>query len=89
VAKKIFKLVWECRQLLSRFLVKSHLPQVLHQSRLSANDKGDNEMIPGAVHRSPSIYLTAEEKLRKLKLGARHRRLYNQSSLKMGFLTSK
>ena len=25
-----------------------------------ANDKGDNEMILGAVHRSPSIYLTAE-----------------------------
>ena len=26
-----------------------------------ANDKGDNEMIPGAVHRSPDICLTAEE----------------------------
>ena len=26
-----------------------------------ASDKGDNEMIPGVVHRSPSIYLTAEE----------------------------
>ena len=26
-----------------------------------ANDKGDNEMILGAVHRSPSICLTAEE----------------------------
>ena len=25
-----------------------------------ANDKGDNEMILGAVHRSPGIYLTAE-----------------------------
>ena len=25
-----------------------------------ANDKGDNEKIPGAVHRSPGIYLTAE-----------------------------
>jgi hypothetical protein len=31
-----------------------------------ANDKGDNEMIPGAVHRSPGIYLTAEEKPGKL-----------------------
>ena len=31
------------------------------QSRLSANDKGDNEVKPGAVHRSPGIYLTAEE----------------------------
>ena len=26
-----------------------------------ANDKGDNDMILGAVHRSPGIYLTAEE----------------------------
>ena len=26
-----------------------------------ANYKDDNEMIPGAVHRSPGIYLTAEE----------------------------
>ena len=25
-----------------------------------ANDNGDNEMIPGAVHRSPGIFLTAE-----------------------------
>ena len=28
---------------------------------LIANDKGDNEMIPGAVHRSPDICLTADE----------------------------
>ena len=26
-----------------------------------ANDKGDNEMIPGAVNRSPGIWLTTEE----------------------------
>ena len=26
-----------------------------------ANDKGDNEMISGAVHRSPGNYITAEE----------------------------
>ena len=26
-------------------------------SRLLANDRGDNEMIPEAVHRSPAIYL--------------------------------
>ena len=31
-------------------------------SRLSANDKGNNEIIPGTKHRSPGIYLTAEEK---------------------------
>ena len=28
-----------------------------------ANDKGDNEMILGAVHRSPGIYFTAKENL--------------------------
>ena len=33
------------------------------------NDKGDNEMIPGAVHRSPGIYHTAEENPRKPQLG--------------------
>ena len=35
-----------------------------------ANDKGDNEMILGAVYRSPCICLTAEEKPRKPQLGA-------------------
>ena len=29
-------------------------------SRLSTNEEGDNEMIPGTVHRSPGIYLTAK-----------------------------
>ena len=28
-----------------------------------ANDRSDNEMIPGAVHRSPDINLSAEENL--------------------------
>ena len=32
---------------------------------LVANDKGDNEMILGAVHRSTGICLTAEENSRK------------------------
>ena len=36
-----------------------------------ANDKGDNEMILGAVHRSPGICLTAEETPRKPQLGER------------------
>ena len=36
---------------------------MLHQS---ANDKGDNEMIPGAVHRPPGVYRTSEETLGKL-----------------------
>ena len=33
------------------------------------NDKGDNEMMPGAVHRSPGIYLKAEENPRNPQLG--------------------
>ena len=45
-------------QLLSGFLAKHHLPRVSCQSRLSANDKGDNEMISWAVHRSPGICWT-------------------------------
>ena len=44
-------------------------PRVSLQSRLSGNDKGDNEMIPGAVHRSPCICLTAEENSGKSQLG--------------------
>ena len=36
-----------------------------------ANDKGDNEMIPGAVHRCPDISLTAEENPGKPQLGNR------------------
>ena len=34
-----------------------------------ANDKGDNEIILGAVHRSPGICLTVEENHRKPQLG--------------------
>ena len=41
------------------------------QSRLMANDKGDNEMIPEAVRTSPGIYLIAEEKPGKPQLGGR------------------
>ena len=55
---KNFKLVWRCPHFLSRFLANSHLPLVSH---LSANDKINNEVIPGAVHVSPGIDLTAEE----------------------------
>ena len=47
-----------------------------------ANDKGDNEMILGAVHRSPGICLTAEENSRKPQLE-------DQSSPQMGSLSSK
>ena len=34
-----------------------------------AKDKGDDEMILGAVHRSPGICLTAKENPRKPQLG--------------------
>ena len=36
-----------------------------------ANDKGGNEMIPGAVHRSCGICLTAKENPGKPQLGDR------------------
>ena len=42
--QKSFKLMWWCHQLLSRFLGNGPLPQVPCQS---ANEKDDNEMIPG------------------------------------------
>ena len=57
---------------------------------LVANDKGDNEMILGAVHRFPGICLTAEENPRKLQVGDRLMKgLYDQSSRQMGSLSSK
>ena len=34
-----------------------------------ANDKGDNEMIPETMHRSPNICLTTEENPGKPELG--------------------
>ena len=46
-------------------LANGDFPQVSRQSRLAANNKGDNEMKPGAMHRSPGIYLIAEENLAK------------------------
>ena len=62
---KSFKLVWRCHQLV---LFRGRRP--LAPSVMSVtNDKGDNEMIPGAVHRSPAIYLRAEENPRKPQLG--------------------
>ena len=47
-------LVWWSHQFLSVFLDNDHWPQA---KRLSANDKDDNKVKPGAVHRSPRIYL--------------------------------
>ena len=58
-----------CHQFLSGFLAKDNLPRVSCQSRLSANDTGENNMIPRAVFRYPGIYLTAEENPGKPQLG--------------------
>ena len=49
------------------------------------NDKGDNEMVPGAVIRSPGNCLTTERNPRKLQLGVRMMKgLFDQSCLKLG-----
>ena len=45
-----------------------NFPLVSWQSYLSANDKIDNEVKPGAVHRTFGIYLTAEENPEKPQL---------------------
>ena len=52
VVKKNFQLVWRCHHLLSGFLA----PSVTSVTSV-ANDKDDNEMMPGAVHRSPAFTL--------------------------------
>ena len=57
---EIFKLVWR-RPSLSGLLVKGHLSRVSRQSHISANDKGDNEMIPEAGYISSGIHLTTEK----------------------------
>ena len=56
-------------QLLLGFVANEHLPRLPCQSRLSTNDKSDNEMmVTGAVQRSPGIYLRTEETHVKLML---------------------
>ena len=56
-----------------------------------ANDKGDNEMILGAVHRSPGICFTAEKNLGKPQLGDGRlmKGVCDQLSPQMRSLTSK
>ena len=49
-----------------RFLAKGHLARVSGQSHLSDNGKGDDEMIPGAVHISPSICVWLRKTLKNL-----------------------
>ena len=55
-----------------------------------ANDKDNNEMIPGAEHRSPGICLKVEENPGKPQLGNRLMKgLCNQSFPQMGSPSSK
>ena len=54
-------LVRRCYQLLHVFLANEHLSPVSRQSRLSDNDKGNNQVKPGVMHRSHGIYLMAEK----------------------------
>ena len=75
-----FKLVWRCHQILCRFLVKGHFPGV---------DKGDNEMIPGVVHRSPVIYFIAQEKLPKTSARRPSMKAVRRYRFKWWSLTSK
>ena len=51
--------------------VHSQRPLAPSQSRLSANDKGDNEMVSGPVHRS-GINLMIKESPRKPQPGDHH-----------------
>ena len=66
-----FIIVWRWHQHLSGFLANGQLHRVSRQSRLSANYKGDNEMVPGAVHISPGIYIKTENNPGKHQLGDR------------------
>ena len=74
---------------ISGFLAKGQLSIVSGQLRMSANDKGDNKMTSGFVHRSPGIYHAAEENSWKPQLGGSLEKAVDQSSPQMRFLISK
>ena len=70
--------------------MKVEVPGVEPAVTSVANDKGDNEMILGPVHRSPGICHTAEENSRKPQLEDRLMKgLCDQSLPQMGSLSSK
>jgi hypothetical protein len=52
MSKKRFRLVRLFHQLLHGFLTIGHLSRMSRQSRLWANNKGDNEVKPRAEHRT-------------------------------------
>ena len=56
--------MWQRYQLLSGFLANGHLPRVTFQSRLSANDKGDNEgmAVPVLMYGSKNWSLNGSDK---------------------------
>ena len=81
-ATKRFKLLWRCLLLLPGFLAKD--PSVTVVTSV-ANVKGDNGMMPGAVHRSPGICFMTEENPGKPQLGKRLMKgLCYQSSPQLG-----
>ena len=82
-------LVCRCHQLLSGFLANGEFPRVSHQSRLSANDKGYNELNSGSVYRSLDIYLTAAENPGKFQLGVRLLKTMGPYIASSGSLTFK
>ena len=59
-----FKLV--CAVTLAPARVPSQWPLTWNVTSVTsvANDRGDNEMIQGAVHKTPCIYFKAEENLK-------------------------
>ena len=86
-AKKKEKLsaIWRYHKLLSAFLAKCRFPRVSRHSRLSAKNKNDNEMIHGAVHRSPYSWGNPG----KPQLVDSLIKVVRPSSHQMGSLTSK
>ena len=60
--------MWQYHQLLFGFLANGHLPRVSSQSRLSANDFGDNKVKPEGVNRSPGIYIPAKVEDRLMRV---------------------
>ena len=64
------KALSQCSGATSSFQVPNQRPLVPSVTSVT-NDEGDNEMIPEAVHRSPGIFLAAEESPGNPMLGDR------------------